>query len=228
MFLESAGRSDAIASDTEGAVGLTQILAETGQNLLGMKIDVAAQPPLHAPHPPRAAARARCSRSSELQRARARVDQRFDPAQALPATARYLKLAKDRFEREDLAFVSLPHGHGQPRERPARLRRADERALHPGLLRLDARSATPPPTRSSPRSATTPRTTCGSSAPPSGSCALSREDAASSLPCRPRRPPRSRPRRCCTRRARRRASRPPALQAAWDDGRSSRSPRTRA
>ena len=41
MFLESAGRPDAIASDTEGAVGLTQILAETGQNLLGMKIDVA-------------------------------------------------------------------------------------------------------------------------------------------------------------------------------------------
>ena len=40
VFLESAGREDAIASDTEGAVGLTQILAETGQNLLGMQVDV--------------------------------------------------------------------------------------------------------------------------------------------------------------------------------------------
>ena len=42
VFLESAGRPDAMAGDTEGAVGLTQILAETGQNLLGMQIDVGA------------------------------------------------------------------------------------------------------------------------------------------------------------------------------------------
>ena len=41
VFLESAGREDAMAGDTEGAVGLTQILAETGQNLLGMHVDVA-------------------------------------------------------------------------------------------------------------------------------------------------------------------------------------------
>ena len=34
VFLESAGREDAMAGNTEGAVGLTQILAETGQNLL--------------------------------------------------------------------------------------------------------------------------------------------------------------------------------------------------
>jgi soluble lytic murein transglycosylase-like protein len=38
VFLESAGREDAMAGDTEGAVGLTQILAETGQNLLGMHV----------------------------------------------------------------------------------------------------------------------------------------------------------------------------------------------
>ena len=31
-----------MAGDTEGAVGLTQILAETGQNLLGMQVDVGA------------------------------------------------------------------------------------------------------------------------------------------------------------------------------------------
>ena len=43
VFLESAGRPGAIADPKlEGAVGLTQILAETGRNLLGMKIDVRA------------------------------------------------------------------------------------------------------------------------------------------------------------------------------------------
>src|SRR5215217_387653 len=41
--VERAGREDARASnDLEGAAGLTQILAETGQNLLGMRIDVRA------------------------------------------------------------------------------------------------------------------------------------------------------------------------------------------
>src|SRR2546423_761164 len=43
VLLESAGRPEARASDSlEGAVGLTQILAETGRNLLGMRVDVAA------------------------------------------------------------------------------------------------------------------------------------------------------------------------------------------
>ena len=43
VLLESAGRPDAIASDDlEGAVGLTQILAETATSLLDMHVDVAA------------------------------------------------------------------------------------------------------------------------------------------------------------------------------------------
>src|ERR687887_216869 len=43
VLLESAGRADARASsDLRSAVGLTQILAETGQSLLGMRIDVKA------------------------------------------------------------------------------------------------------------------------------------------------------------------------------------------
>ncbi len=43
VFLESAGRPGAVADPKlEGAVGLTQILAETGQNLLGMKVDTRA------------------------------------------------------------------------------------------------------------------------------------------------------------------------------------------
>ena len=44
--------------------------------------------------------------------ARAIVDQRFDPAQALAATVRYLELGRSRFGRQDLAFVSYHMGMG--------------------------------------------------------------------------------------------------------------------
>ena len=111
VFLESAGRSDAIASDTEGAVGLTQILAETGQNLLGMQIDV-DRSRHYSRRIRRELLRAHLNKVRELQRARAKVDQRFDPAQALQATARYLTMAKERFRREDMAFVSYHMGMG--------------------------------------------------------------------------------------------------------------------
>jgi hypothetical protein len=40
------------------------------------------------------------------------VDERFDPVKALQATGRYLALAKRRFGREDLAFVSYHMGIG--------------------------------------------------------------------------------------------------------------------
>jgi hypothetical protein len=51
-------------------------------------------------------------RAAALNRARRRVDDRFDPAKALAGTARYLKLARERFGREDLAFVSYHMGIG--------------------------------------------------------------------------------------------------------------------
>jgi hypothetical protein len=111
VFLESAGRSDAIASDTEGAVGLTQILAETGQNLLGMKIEV-AKSRHYSRRIRRELLRGHVLKVQQLQRARAKVDQRFDPALALRATARYLTMAKERFKREDMAFVSYHMGMG--------------------------------------------------------------------------------------------------------------------
>ena len=42
VFVESAGRPEVIAgSDPADAAGLTQILAQTGQSLLGMHIDLA-------------------------------------------------------------------------------------------------------------------------------------------------------------------------------------------
>jgi Transglycosylase SLT domain len=109
VLLESAGRPDARASDDlEGAVGLTQILAETGTNLLDMQIDVRASERLT-----RRLATARGPREADRIRAkRRRADERFDPGKALAATGRYLKLAKDEFGREDLAVVSYHMGIG--------------------------------------------------------------------------------------------------------------------
>jgi Family of unknown function (DUF5715) len=111
VFLESAGREDAMASDTEGAVGLTQILAETGQNLLGMHVDV-ARSRRYTRRIRRELVRGHLLKVQKLRAARAKVDQRFDPRLSLLATARYLTMAKARFKREDLAFVSYHMGMG--------------------------------------------------------------------------------------------------------------------
>ncbi|CAA9518987.1 MAG: hypothetical protein AVDCRST_MAG30-2929 [uncultured Solirubrobacteraceae bacterium] len=112
VLLESAGRPDAIAGgDVDGAVGLTQILAETGQNLLGLRVDVEQSKRLTR-RITRERRRGRETKARRLERRRARVDERFDPRRALAATARYLILAKRRFGREDLAFVSYHMGIG--------------------------------------------------------------------------------------------------------------------
>jgi hypothetical protein len=112
VFLESGGREDAQApGGLEAAVGLTQILAETGQNLLGMRVDLAGSKRLTR-HISRAEARDRAQRAAALRERRAQVDQRFDGAEALAATARYLKIAAERFGRQDLAFVSYHMGVG--------------------------------------------------------------------------------------------------------------------
>jgi len=112
VFLESAGREDArTAEGAEGAVGLTQILAETGQNLLGLKVDV-KRSRRYTRRIERAFRRGRILQVERLRRARRRVDQRYDPERALQATARYLTLAKERFARDDLAFVSYHMGMG--------------------------------------------------------------------------------------------------------------------
>jgi hypothetical protein len=111
VFLESAGREDAIASDTEGAVGLTQILAETGQNLLGMHVDVPASRRFTRKIG-RAIEQGRANRVQDLQRKRRAVDERYDPVKALAGTARYLIFAQEQLGREDLAFVSYHMGVG--------------------------------------------------------------------------------------------------------------------
>jgi hypothetical protein len=121
VFLESAGRADARASnDLEGAVGLTQILAETGQNLLGMRVDVQASERLT-----RGIARGR--RVAARERERRLVDERFDPVKSLAATVRYLNIAKGELAgRDDLAVAGYHMGIGNLQTALARFERGTD------------------------------------------------------------------------------------------------------
>ncbi len=112
VFVESAGDPNAIASgDPINASGLTQILAETGQSLLGMHINLARSRRLTG-QIDAAAAQGQNGRVARLERQRAGVDERFDPRQELAATVRYLKIAESHFGRWDLAFESYHMGIG--------------------------------------------------------------------------------------------------------------------
>ena len=106
VFLESAGYPDARAGDDlEGAVGLTQILAETATSFLGLRVDLAASERLTRRIRRRGASPALLAKRRE-------VDERFDPGKALAAAGRYLETAKERFGREDLAVASYHMGIG--------------------------------------------------------------------------------------------------------------------
>ncbi|MCW3014472.1 MAG: Lytic transglycosylase catalytic [Solirubrobacterales bacterium] len=107
VFLESAGRPDAQAGrDLSGAAGLTQILAETATNLLGMKVDVAASTRLTR-------GIARGHKVAARVRQRRRVDERFDPDKALAATVKYLGIARrDLHGDAELAIVGYHMGIG--------------------------------------------------------------------------------------------------------------------
>ncbi|MDP1846383.1 MAG: transglycosylase SLT domain-containing protein [Solirubrobacteraceae bacterium] len=112
VLLESAGRADAAADpQLEGAVGLTQILAETGRNLLEMQVD-----PAGARRIGRSLRRAERKRDTalveRLRERRRRIDERFDPPKALAATARYLLIAREELGRTDLAVQSYHMGIG--------------------------------------------------------------------------------------------------------------------
>lgn len=110
VFLESGGRPEIAASDDlSSAVGLTQILAQTGTGLLGLKVDVAASTRLT-----RSIARSRSfTRIARLKAQRRRVDERFDARKALEATTRYLEFAQGQLHgRDDLAVESYHMGVG--------------------------------------------------------------------------------------------------------------------
>src|SRR4051794_9490301 len=113
VFLESAGRPEARAgNDLSGAVGLTQILAQTGSGLLHMHVDLAASRRL-TKQIARARAKGSSLRVARLRARRRRVDQRFDPAKSLAGTGRYLQFARSKLGgREDLAVESYHMGVG--------------------------------------------------------------------------------------------------------------------
>jgi hypothetical protein len=112
VFVESAGRPTVIAgADPIDAAGLTQILASTGQSLLGMHVDLARSRRLTAQIDV-AAARGQNGRIAQLERQRARADDRFNPAKALAGSVRYLQIAERDLGRTDLAFESYHMGIG--------------------------------------------------------------------------------------------------------------------
>jgi hypothetical protein len=111
VFVESAGRPQVIAgSDPADAAGLTQILAQTGQSLLGMHINLARSRALTGQIA--AASGSHPGRLAALLARRAAIDDRFNPAKELAATVRYLQIAQRRFGRQDLAFESYHMGMG--------------------------------------------------------------------------------------------------------------------
>jgi hypothetical protein len=112
VFVESAGRPHVIVGgDPANASGLTQILAGTGQSLLGMHIDLARSRKLTG-QIFLASARGQTGKAARLERARVKVDDRFDPPKALAATVRYLEIAEQHLGRTDLAFESYHMGIG--------------------------------------------------------------------------------------------------------------------
>ncbi|MGX6448721.1 hypothetical protein ACVU7I_11740, partial [Patulibacter sp. S7RM1-6] len=115
VYLESAGRPDAMATgDVKDAVGFTQIVAGTGTQLLGMRIDVARSAAL-TKRLVREAKRSKPNRTrmKRLKAERVRVDPRFDPRKALEATAKYLDFAREHLDdRDDLAVASYHMGVG--------------------------------------------------------------------------------------------------------------------
>jgi len=112
VFLESGGRPDVIAGDDPvAASGLTQILAETAQNFLGMSVDLKRSRALTV-RIAGAVQRGNVAQAERLRERRRAIDARFDPAQALAGTIRYLSRARERLGRDDLAVVSYHMGIG--------------------------------------------------------------------------------------------------------------------
>jgi uncharacterized protein DUF5715 len=112
VFLESAGRADVIAgSDPAAASGLAQIMAETGRNFLGMRVDLARSRKLTL-RIERSYARGKIARAHRLEARRRIVDQRFSAPHAVAGMARYLAKARGYLGRNDLAVASYHMGIG--------------------------------------------------------------------------------------------------------------------
>jgi len=136
VLLESAGRPEVIAGeDPEAASGLAQIVASTGIDLLGMRVDLARSQAIakelfaNEAELAKRRAQAQSNKRKErveavrrlgelerenvaLRRERVRVDERFDPVAALDGMGTYLEIAEERFGRTDLAVASYHMGIG--------------------------------------------------------------------------------------------------------------------
>jgi Transglycosylase SLT domain len=112
VMLESAGRQDVIAGDDPAnAAGLTQIVAGTATDFLGMHVDLEESRRLTRLLD-EAVRRGDAAEADRLRSERRQVDTRFDPEQALAGTVRYLTEAMKVFGRDDLAVVSYHMGIG--------------------------------------------------------------------------------------------------------------------
>ncbi|MBJ7331078.1 MAG: transglycosylase SLT domain-containing protein [Solirubrobacteraceae bacterium] len=112
VYVESAGRPAAAADPRYvGATGLTQIVAETGENLLDMQVDPAGARSLTR-RIRRAARRGDAEGVRTLEARRRVVDQRFDPPRALQGAVKYLEFARKELGRDDLAMASYHAGVG--------------------------------------------------------------------------------------------------------------------
>jgi Transglycosylase SLT domain len=113
VFLESAGRPEAQAGDDlAGAVGLTQILAQTGSGLLHMHVDLQKSRKL-TKELGKALKKHKAKEAAKLRKQRRKADERFDPAKSLEGTGRYLDFAKPLLGgRTDLAVESYHMGVG--------------------------------------------------------------------------------------------------------------------
>ncbi len=136
VLLESAGRPEVIAGDDPAAAsGLAQIVASTGIDLLGMKIDLprsqaltgqiattgkalakastrASSPKPKVRNEARRQLRVLPRKLADLARRRRAIDERFQPQAALQGMGDYLEQAKERFGTADLATESYHMGIG--------------------------------------------------------------------------------------------------------------------
>ena len=112
VFLESAGDPNAMAGpDPRSAAGLTQILPGTATDLLGMHVDLRASIRV-TKEIAKARRKARPALVAKLLQRRQQIDERFNPDKALAGTARYLRLSRSHFRREDLAVEAYHMGIG--------------------------------------------------------------------------------------------------------------------
>jgi hypothetical protein len=112
VFVESGGRPDVMAgTDVSSAVGLTQIVAATGEHFLHLRVDTASSRALSR-RIYRSELRGSTVRARKLRRWRSRYDERFAPMKSLRATVRYLTTGRRYFGRDDLAVVSYHMGIG--------------------------------------------------------------------------------------------------------------------